>query len=190
MMTTTAVIVGNGSSRKEIDLAELKTLGPLYGCNASYRDFKVDYLIAIDDKIIGEILESSYPRDRFIVPPEDEQYESAEYSPMRRRENAGMVAMREAIKAGHKTLYCLGFDFLFDDANRNMDNIYNNTFGYGPETRASVADCINRVAYLDWFASKYSDVEFIFMYPGVDRDKAFRFVRSKNILIAFIDKKA
>lgn len=188
-MMTTAVIIGNGKSRKDINLNELKTLGPTYGANALYRDFKADWLVAIDDKIIGEVLESTFPKDRFIVPPEHEQYEPSEYTPYRRRENAGMVAMREAIKHGNKSLYCVGFDFLFDDIEMNMGNVYDGTFAYGPETRASLEDCANRMAYLDWFASKHSDVEFIFLYPERERDRMFRFVRSPNIMIAFLSTK-
>ena len=183
---TTAIIVGNGKTRKEVDLTHFKSLGPIYGCNAIFRDLKVDWLVAIDDKIIGEILESSFPKERFIVPPEDEQYEPAAYSPYRRRENAGMVAMREAIKAGHTALYCIGFDFLFEDAELNMANIYDSTNGYGPETRASLADCANRMLYLDWFANQYPEVEFIFMYPEAEQKRIFRPATAPNLKTAFI----
>jgi len=183
---TTALIIGNGKSRKPINLDELKTLGPTFGANALFRDFKVDWLVAIDDRIIGEIMESTFPKDRFIVPPEDEQYEPAEYTPYRRRENAGMVAMREAIKKGHTTLYCVGFDFLFDDEEMNMSNVYDGTSAYGPETRASLIDCANRMAYLDWFTRKYEHVEFIFLYPEAENKRFFRPALSKNIKIAFL----
>ena len=46
---TTAIIVGNGKTRKEVDITNFKSLGPVYACNAAYRDFKPDFLVAIDD---------------------------------------------------------------------------------------------------------------------------------------------
>ncbi len=183
---TTAIILGNGKSRATIDVQQFRSVGPLYGCNAAFRNMKVDYLVAIDDKIIGEILESSFPRNRFIVPPTDEQYEPAAYAPMRRRENAGMCAMREAIKRGATMLYCVGFDFLFEDAELNMANLYDGTFGYGPETRASLDDCANRMLYLDWFASKSWGVEFIFVYPESEKGRKIRPCTASNINVAYI----
>ena len=47
--------VGNGESRKDCDLNKLKELGPIYGCNALYRDFTPDLLIAGDGPMIREI---------------------------------------------------------------------------------------------------------------------------------------
>jgi hypothetical protein len=185
---TIATILGNGKTREKIDLDWFKQLGPIFGCNAAFRTIpKLDYLVAIDDKIIGEILESSFPRERFIVPPVEEQYEPATYSPFRRRENAGMCAMREAIKRGANTLYCLGFDFIFEDAELNMANLYDGTFGYGPETRASIDDCANRMLYLDWFASKNWETEFLFIFPSTEESRVVRPFQSSNIKIAYID---
>ena len=34
--------IGNGESRKSIDLNELRPHGIIYGCNALYRDFQPD----------------------------------------------------------------------------------------------------------------------------------------------------
>lgn len=136
-----------------------------FGCNALYRDFQPDWLIAIDDVIIGEILQSTYPRDRFIVPPLDRQYESAEYQPVRRRANAGMIAMEEAIAKGHDQLFCLGLDFVLEDRGLNTGNVYDSTNGYGPETRASYRDTLFRLKYFNWFANMHKTVDFIFIVP-------------------------
>ena len=57
--STTAFIIGNGTSRKSIDLHQLKKNSPpgskIYGCNALYREFEPDYLVAVDSKMIAEI---------------------------------------------------------------------------------------------------------------------------------------
>ena len=48
--------IGNGESRKGFDLEQLRPHGKIYGCNALYRDFMPDVLIATDDKMREEIL--------------------------------------------------------------------------------------------------------------------------------------
>ena len=107
-------IIGNGLSWKTVNLKLIQEIMPVYGCNALYRKFTPDKLFAIDDGIIGEIIQSSFPLDKFIVPPKDEQYEPAEYNPLRPRENTEMVSMRYAIKDGFNQLNRYGMDFLID----------------------------------------------------------------------------
>ena len=40
--------IGNGESRKDFDLETLRPHGKIYGCNALYRDFTPDVIIAVD----------------------------------------------------------------------------------------------------------------------------------------------
>jgi len=56
-----AIILGNGKSRLNIELPELVRT---YGCNAIYRDQRVDDLIVVDPAIQHEIYSSGYVRDR------------------------------------------------------------------------------------------------------------------------------
>ena len=125
----TAFIIGNGTSRKPVDLNKLVGKG-IFGCNALYREFKnYDYLISIDRQfqMIMEANDEVFKEDkRNIFPPEDECYESAEYNPQRRRSNAGTNAMLEAIRRNHDKLYCLGFDFLLEDDELSEDNLFKN----------------------------------------------------------------
>lgn len=168
----TAIIVGNGTSRKDFDLTRLQPYGTIYGCNALYRDFPdhsiPDVLVAIDDGIIAEIESSSFPSKRFVVPPIDERWEPAECNIGRPRSNAGMNAMREAIKAGYDQLICLGFDFLIGGPNQFLSNMYDGTENYGPDTRANAGDNPGRVNYLQWLVRKHPDVDFIFIYPDIE----------------------
>jgi hypothetical protein len=53
--------IGNGESRKDIDLEKLRSHGKIYGCNALYRDFTPDVLVAVDQGIMHEIYHSGYP---------------------------------------------------------------------------------------------------------------------------------
>ena len=56
-------IIGNGESRRGIDLAELNQYGKTYGCNALYRDYTPDALIAVDHRMAHQIYWSGYPLD-------------------------------------------------------------------------------------------------------------------------------
>ena len=51
----TAFVLGNGTSRKSIDIKSLEPHGMIYGCNALYREYDPDYLVAVDVKMVLEI---------------------------------------------------------------------------------------------------------------------------------------
>ena len=55
---STAFIIGNGLSRKSIDLTKLN--GTTYGSNAIYREFTPDYLCSVDTRMIYEIHKSGF----------------------------------------------------------------------------------------------------------------------------------
>lgn len=174
----TAIIVGNGTSRKMMDLGLMvRTMGDerpmIYGCNALYREFETsgyivpDYLVAIDDGIIAEIESSNFPARKFIVPPQDERWEPMELHPSghRPRGNAGIAAMLAAIRNGAKTLLCIGFDSFLQDSVQSVSNLYDGTPNYGLETRASVADNYGRIRYMAWVARMNPNITFVFVYP-------------------------
>lgn len=54
-------IVGNGESRKKVDLMQLNMMGKVYGCNALYRDYTPDVLIVVDGGMQHEVYTSGYP---------------------------------------------------------------------------------------------------------------------------------
>ena len=67
-MATTAYIIGNGPSRKDLDLDTLD--GTIFGCNALFRDYPSDYLVSGDSTIIKEICESDYPMNNKCIFPD------------------------------------------------------------------------------------------------------------------------
>jgi hypothetical protein len=170
MKTNTAYIIGNGASRKDLNLEALRDVGTIFGCNALYRDFDPDYLVAIDDKIIEEIKQSYTHLNRCIFPPEEERYEPLGVygitSGQTPRSNAGMVAMQQAIQMGYTELICFGFDFLVVDDNVAVSNLYDGTNGYEMETRAVLRDTRGRMRFLAWLIETNPDVNFIFAYPN------------------------
>ena len=53
-------VLGNGESRKDIDVDLLKAKGKVYGCNAIFREHELDGLIAVDPMLEHEIYQSGY----------------------------------------------------------------------------------------------------------------------------------
>ncbi len=179
---STAFIIGNGPTRLDINLHDLVGKGKIYGCNALYRDFdKFDYLVVIDEQFKKLIemggKEGVVEGTKLILPPDEECIEET----TGRRSNAGMNAMREAIRHGATKLFCLGFDFIIKDEVANTDNVYKNTEGYGEETHATYEDSKHRVNYLHWFMNQNKDVRFTFVVPdpieifniGLNTDNVF-----------------
>ncbi|MDB4403091.1 hypothetical protein N9159_00460 [bacterium] len=66
----TAYIIGNGPSRKGLDLDTLD--GTTFGCNALFRDYSPDYLVSGDSNILKEICESEYPKHNKCIFPDYE----------------------------------------------------------------------------------------------------------------------
>jgi hypothetical protein len=180
-MNKVAFIVGNGKSRTEVDLNNLVGKAPIYGCNALYRDFdKWDFLVSIDQEMVQEVrqAEGAFGNGIIIVPPEDQHFEPVEYSPQRRRNNAGMVAMDTAIRRGYNILYMLGVDFILK-GDIATDNVYKNTQNYGPETHANQDDNYYRIRYLEWYARKNPNVKFVFVVPDT---VPMRVIEAKNVV--------
>jgi len=183
-------VIANGTSRLGFDISQLKDIGTVFGCNAIYREYAPNYelphyLIAIDDGMIKEIRESDFPKDRFIVPPQDECWEPAECNPARPRSNAGVNAMREAVKKGTTDIIALGFDFMLIDPKQSISNIYNGTANYGHEVRARYEDNLGRAGYLNWFAKTHPTVNIFLVYPEV---LTMHRVMSNNINVITYDK--
>ncbi|NBP56792.1 hypothetical protein EBU71_09745, partial [bacterium] len=53
-------VFGNGRTRLNIDFDEVRPYGLIYACNAVYRDYTPDFLVAVDRKMIDEIDKSGY----------------------------------------------------------------------------------------------------------------------------------
>ena len=56
-------VLGNGESRKNIPVDMLKYSGKVWGCNAIYREHKLDGLIAVDPMLEHEIYRSGYAHE-------------------------------------------------------------------------------------------------------------------------------
>ena len=49
-MSSIAFVLGNGESRRGIEINDLKEKGTVFACNAVYRTHRPDFLIAVDPR--------------------------------------------------------------------------------------------------------------------------------------------
>jgi hypothetical protein len=66
-----SVVVGNGESRRHIDLNQLKSKNTIIGCNALHRDISVDHLICCDRRMVDEAILSDNTAETKIYVRED-----------------------------------------------------------------------------------------------------------------------
>lgn len=124
-----AFVLGNGISRQDVDLQNLRHLGMIYGCNALYRDYVPDVLVSTDKPISTRIQDSGYAQhNRFYtrrpVPgngacPVPQKYYG--YS-------SGPIAASIAALDGAVVIYLVGFDM--GPVNNHFNNVYANTEFY------------------------------------------------------------
>jgi hypothetical protein len=116
-----AFVCGNGVSRKDIDLSRLKSHGSIYGCNAMYREFEPDCLIATDRAISEQIQKSGYSKNHRFYTRRPLAGLGAFALPKKYYGNSsGPNALAVAALDGHDTMYLLGFD-----ENKNLTNLNN-----------------------------------------------------------------
>jgi len=135
-----AVVLGNGLSRKDFNLAFIKNhQGGIYGesklqtygCNALYRDFQPDFLVVTDRVIAEEIALSGYTKDHIcysranILLEFPQKYYLIPHDPV---SDAGTTAAYLACFDGHMKVYLMGFDG--NDTDNFNYNLYADTTGY------------------------------------------------------------
>ena len=168
-----AIVIGNGISRADFNLrlianhkGGLLAGGALqsYGCNALYRDFSPNFLVANGDDIINEIAASGYTTDHIVYSHANAllDHPSKFYLiPQDPGWNAGALAAYLACFDGHKEVYLLGFDGV--DQSTTGYNLYESTNGYqAPSDGYSEEFWVK--AMIQIFET-YSDVDFVRVMP-------------------------
>ena len=127
---TIAFVLGNGLSRQHINLAHLKNCGTIYGCNALYREFTPDVLVATDKPIATAIQESGYAlNNRFYTRKPIENSGALPVLQEYYGYSSGPNAVALAAKDQHHHVYLLGFD-MGPTENQRFNNIYAGTEFY------------------------------------------------------------
>jgi hypothetical protein len=129
---TIAFVLGNGLSRQHLNLAHLKNCGTIYGCNALYREFTPDVLVATDKPIAEHIQNSGYAlKNRFYtrrpLPNLGARTVIKEYFGY----SSGPHAVSIAGQDQHHCIYMLGFD-MGPNENNQINNLYAGTEFYKP----------------------------------------------------------
>jgi hypothetical protein len=131
-----AFVLGNGISRQAVSVTVISHMGPIYGCNALYREHTPDVLVSTDRPIAEHIQRSGYSAaNRFYtrrpLPGLGAQVVPKAYFGY----SSGPIAVSLAALDQHQTIYLLGFD-MGPTANKTINNLYAGTEFYKPTTAA------------------------------------------------------
>ena len=128
-------MLGNGRSRLAINPTKLLDQGIVYGCNAQYREYEPHHLIAVDVKMVNEIIASGYHKTHQVWTNPNKGITSKHrinfFSP-HKGWSSGPTALWYAASQGHREIYILGFDYQGTDGKFN--NVYADTFNYKKST--------------------------------------------------------
>lgn len=128
-------VLGNGRSRLNINPRELRPYGKIYGCNALYREFEPDYLIAVDPKMVFEIEHTGYQNTHEVWTNNNAKYRSFnsfKYFQPSLGWSSGPSALHLATSHKPHEIYIFGFDFV--GTNGNFNNVYSDTNNYKKST--------------------------------------------------------
>jgi len=125
-----AIVLGNGLSRKDIDIDLLLKIAPVYGCNALYRTHTPTVLVATDRPISEQIQSSGYAKTNRFYTRRPMHGLGALTVP---REyfgfSSGPIATALAAKDNHTRIYLLGFD-MGPSKTGKFNNVYADTEFY------------------------------------------------------------
>ena len=121
----TAFVLGNGTSRKHFDVEKLRGKGNIYACNAVYRSFEPDVLIAVDPKMVHEIVADGYHHNHVVWTNYNngyKEYTNLNYFQPSKGWSSGPTALAKAADDKHKTIYILGFDYMGLNGGKKFNN--------------------------------------------------------------------
>ena len=176
---TTAFVLGNGVSRKDIDLNQLRQHGTIYGCNALYREFTPDVLVATDRPIATAIQQSGYSaKQKFYT---RRPLEGLGANPVPKAYfgySSGPIAVAIAAQNKHEKIYLIGFDMGPVEGKR-FNNIYAGTEFY-KSTDSLPTFTGNWTRQLMQITQDYSMIEFI-RVCGSTTSTISEFVKISNL---------
>lgn len=141
-------VIGNGESRNNFDLTDLK--GTKIGCNAAYRDIRLDFLVAVDRRMVEEALKNKFQKSiytrqdwisMFSRYPNIIVLPSLPYTGELKQDDtwhwgSGPHACNLAASMGFKEIHLWGFD-LWGIENK-VNNVYKGTSNYDPTDKNAV----------------------------------------------------
>lgn len=134
-----AFVLGNGRSRLNIDSSKLKEISTVYACNAIYRDFIPDYLIAVDSKMIVELVEEGVHKKTQVWTNPNRRYNDFQglnyFNPSKGWSSGPTALWLASVNILNtfekiKEIYILGFDYTGLEKNKFFNNVYADTKNY------------------------------------------------------------
>lgn len=130
-----AFVLGNGKSRLHVNCESLLDIGTVYGCNAQYREFDPHYLVAVDVKMVNELIDSGYANKGTVWTNPNKGIKDRNkinlFNP-HKGWSSGPTALWFAAKNGHKNIYIHGFDY--QGLHGKFNNVYADTHNYKKST--------------------------------------------------------
>jgi hypothetical protein len=152
---SSAIVLGNGESRKHIDLTSFNDQHTLFGCNAIHRDIIVDHLICCDHRMVREALKNSeikrsliyvrsnwYHYFRKILKNKNVKllpslpYQGSDRADKPENWGSGAYAILTAATLGFSNINIIGFDLY--GVNGRVNNVYKDTENYSDSTKHAV----------------------------------------------------
>lgn len=178
-----AFVLGNGTSRLKINCEKLKKYGTVYACNAIYRDFIPDYLVAVDPKMIYEINEKGIQHQVPVWTNANNRYKDFQglniFQPSKGW-SSGPTALYLACTHGHATIYILGFDYVGTDNGKTVNNVYAGTANY-KNANAPATFYGNWLRQTEQVIKDYSHISFFRVGPDDQFTPTWKYQNFKNI---------
>jgi hypothetical protein len=152
---SSAVVIGNGESRRSIDIESLKINNVLIGCNAVHRDTVVDHLVCCDRRMVDEAVDNPmtehteiYVREDWfkyyrktqkrknIIAVPDLPYQGDQRPDRPEHWGSGGYALLVAAQLGFDTISLVGFDLY--SKNNKVNNVYKDTQNYSASDKQAV----------------------------------------------------
>ena len=125
-----AFVFGNGTSRLDVDIDTCRQYGPIYGCNAMYREYSPDVLVATDRPISEAIEKSGYAKTNKFYTRRPTSGSGALQVPQEYFGNSsGPLAVALACLDKHRVIYLVGFD-MGPSSTGHFNNVYASTEFY------------------------------------------------------------
>lgn len=163
----TSFVLGNGLSRLELGNPEkLKSKGIVYACNAIYRDFIPDYLIAVDSKMIVELVENKVQTQTQLWTNPNRRYNEFQglnyFNPSKGWSSGPTALWLASVNIMNtfekvKEIYILGFDFV------GIENKFNNVYADTKNYKKSVEPATffgNWMSQTEQVIKEFKDVKY------------------------------
>lgn len=124
-------VLGNGRSRLNLKPEDIHPYGIVYGCNALYREFEPDFLVAVDPKMILEIEKTGWQKSHEVWTNPNSKYKKFQgfkYFQPALGWSSGPTALNMAAGHGADEIYIFGFDYV--GLQGLLNNVYADTTNY------------------------------------------------------------